>query len=61
MTQRQGIDRLNDPGVGFSFASQEVVGIAVKQHKDALRSDASGTFLKPEIQTGCHPAHVSDL
>ena len=59
--ENQSVDRLHCPGVGLGPAGQEVVGVAVQEHDDPLRADASGTFLQPEVQAGGHATHVPDL
>ena len=59
--QRQGIDRLDQPGVGLGLPGQPLVGHPVEEHHDPLIGDALGPLLEAQVETGGHATHVADL
>ena len=61
VAQRQGIDRLDQPGIGLGLPGQPLVGRSVEEHHDTLVGDAPGTLLEAEVEAGRHSTHVADL
>ena len=61
VAQRQGIDRLDQPGIGLGLPGQPLVGRPVQEHHDTLVGDAPGALFEAQVEAGRNSTHVADL